>query len=179
MVLLILFTILVLVASLERFRVIRDLPNYEVSNKGRIRNLKPRRLKPYVDKLGYSRINLCGKSRLVHRLVAKEWCPNQRTKLVWITMMGIRLTTAFQTLDGRLWLKTQETWANTGTARANTRGFRNTEASGWYTSATNTWACLKMTNKRLSLITITPKNTLECLLNSTKWIEKANVTYTF
>ena len=76
----IVFTILVLVASLERFRVIRDLPNYEVSNKGRIRNLRPRRLKTYVDKLGYSRINLCGKSRLVHRLVAKEWCPNPENK---------------------------------------------------------------------------------------------------
>ena len=76
----IVFTILVLVATLERFRVIRDLPNYEVSNKGSIRNLRPRRLKTYVDKLGYSRINLCGKSRLVHRLVAKEWCPNPENK---------------------------------------------------------------------------------------------------
>ena len=34
----ILFTIIVLISSLERFRVIRDLPDYEVSNKGRVRD---------------------------------------------------------------------------------------------------------------------------------------------
>ena len=76
----ILFTIIVLISSLERFRVIQDFPNYEVSNKGRIRNLKPRRLITFVDKLGYSRIKLCGKTRLAHRLVAKEWCPNPEDK---------------------------------------------------------------------------------------------------
>ena len=118
----IVFTILVLVATLERFRVIRDLPNYEVSNKGRIRNLRPRRLKTYVDKLGYSRINLCGKSRLVHRLVAKEWCPNPENKACVDHIDGSRLNNHIPNLR---WATVAENTkkANTGTAQASTRGF--------------------------------------------------------
>ena len=73
----ILFTIIVLISSLERFRVIQDSPNYEVSNKGRIRNAKTRRiLKTTLSNSGYER----SKGKYIHRLVAKEWCPNPENK---------------------------------------------------------------------------------------------------
>ena len=75
--LLILLTVIVLISSLERFRVIQDSPNYEVSNKGRIRNTKTRRiLKTTLSNSGYERL----KGKYIHRLVAKEWCPNPENK---------------------------------------------------------------------------------------------------
>ena len=95
--------------------------------------------------------------------------------------MEIHKTITFQTYDGQLWLKTLETWANTEIVQASTRGFQNVETSGSYTSVTNTLECLMMKRKRPLPITITPKNTLECLQNSITLIENhLNLcTYTF
>jgi hypothetical protein len=81
----ILFTIIVLISSLERFRVIQDFPSYEVSNKGRIRHVKHRRiLKTGLSNTGYRllSIRVDGKAFTLntHRLVAKEWCPNPEDK---------------------------------------------------------------------------------------------------
>ena len=81
----ILFTIIVLISSLERFRVIQDFPSYEVSNKGRIRHVKHRRiLKTGLSNSGYRllSIRVDGKAFTLntHRLVAKEWCPNPENK---------------------------------------------------------------------------------------------------
>ena len=81
----ILFTIIVLISSLERFRVIQDFPSYEVSNKGRIRHVKHRRiLKTGLSNSGYRllsiRVNGNATTLNTHRLVAKEWCPNPEDK---------------------------------------------------------------------------------------------------
>ena len=79
--LLILLTVIVLISSLERFRVIQDYPNYEVSNKGRIRNTKTRRiLKTTLSNSGYELVSMRPKGQYIHRLVAKEWCPNPENK---------------------------------------------------------------------------------------------------
>ena len=79
--LLILLTVIVLISSLERFRVIQDSPNYEVSNKGRIRNIKTGRiLKTTLTKNGYELVGINAKGQYIHRLVAKEWCPNPENK---------------------------------------------------------------------------------------------------
>ena len=79
--LLILLTVIVLISSLERFRVIQDSPNYEVSNKGRIRNTKTRRiLKTTLSNSGYELVSMRPKGQYIHRLVAKEWCPNPENK---------------------------------------------------------------------------------------------------
>lgn len=72
--------------------MITDHPDYEVSNKGRVRSFKgydpddrfpfmPRILTPSPDQAGYLRVVLDGKHRYVHRLVAREWlgeCPPGR-----------------------------------------------------------------------------------------------------
>ena len=77
----VLLTIIVLISSIERFRVIRDVPLYAVSNKGRVRNqITGRVLRPQINSTGYLRIKMCGKNHLTHRLVAKEWAPNPEQK---------------------------------------------------------------------------------------------------
>lgn len=51
--------------------------NYEVSTLGRVRNTKTGRyLKPVVTVYGYAQVNLGGKVRLVHRLVAEAFLKN-------------------------------------------------------------------------------------------------------
>ena len=78
---LILLTIMVLISSIERFRVIRAVPRYAVSNKGRVRTrITGRVLRPQINDRGYLRITMCGKNHLNHRLVAKEWAPNPERK---------------------------------------------------------------------------------------------------
>ena len=47
-----------------------DFPNYEVSDKGEVRNIKTQRvLKPWLNS-GYYKVDLCGNNLLLHRLVA-------------------------------------------------------------------------------------------------------------
>ena len=76
----ILLSIIVLISSLERFRVIQDFPSHEVSNKGRIRHVKHRRiLKTGLSNSGYRQLNINGQ-KYTHRLVAKEWRPNPEDK---------------------------------------------------------------------------------------------------
>lgn len=50
--------------------------NYEVSNLGRVRNVKKGNfLKPMLRK-GYERVDICGKTYSIHRLVAQLFIPN-------------------------------------------------------------------------------------------------------
>ena len=77
----VLLTIIVLISSIERFRVIRDVPLYAVSNKGRVRNqITGRVLRPQINSTGYVKIRMRGKNHLTHRLVANEWTPNPEQK---------------------------------------------------------------------------------------------------
>ena len=75
LILLILLTIIVLISSIERFRVIQDSPSYEISNKGRVRNIKTRRiLKTTLTNSGYKLVGMRAKgnkpNQYIHRLVA-------------------------------------------------------------------------------------------------------------
>jgi len=67
------------------WKIIRQFPNYEVSNDGKVRNTKTKKLlKPYVNKGGYFAVGLSkdGKifQRLINRLVAEAFIPNLENK---------------------------------------------------------------------------------------------------
>lgn len=65
----------------EQWRPIDGFPNYQVSNKGKVMNLKTGRvIKPGINGNGYENVALCknGKQKnyTVHRLVAQAFIPN-------------------------------------------------------------------------------------------------------
>lgn len=54
----------------------KTLDKYEVSDDGRIRNAKTgREIKQFLGPDGYMRTQIAGKSRLVHRVIAKTYIP--------------------------------------------------------------------------------------------------------
>lgn len=55
---------------------IKNIEGYEVSNRGRVRNSKTRRiLKPELNRPnGYERVKLHGRYRYIHRLMAENFC---------------------------------------------------------------------------------------------------------
>lgn len=54
----------------------KTLEDYEVSDDGRIRNIHNKReIKQFIGKDGYLRTQIAGKTRLVHRVVAKAYIP--------------------------------------------------------------------------------------------------------
>lgn len=59
---------------MEMWTEIKDAKGYEVSNKGRVRNSKTRRvLKPHLDRPGgYERVDLHGKHRYIHKLMIEN-----------------------------------------------------------------------------------------------------------
>ena len=62
----------------EIWKTIEEFPKYEVSNKGRVRNIKTGRILKYGKHLkGYHQVNLGGTNQLVHRLVALTFLPNK------------------------------------------------------------------------------------------------------
>jgi hypothetical protein len=60
---------------------IKDIANYEVSNLGRVKNIRTNYvLTPMLDNKGYERVDLCYKTYRVHRLVAQSFIPNNANK---------------------------------------------------------------------------------------------------
>lgn len=68
----------------EEWKQIKDFPNYEISNTGKIRNQNKKELKPFNQNNGYVQVQLYkdsfNKRFLVHRLVAKAFIPNNENK---------------------------------------------------------------------------------------------------
>lgn len=65
----------------ETWRTIFNYPNYEISNNGKVRNIKSKLIKKYATTHnGYFRVQLLnysgGKCFMVHRLVAEAFIPN-------------------------------------------------------------------------------------------------------
>lgn len=69
----------------EQWKKVRGHDGYEVSDQGRVRNVKTGKiLKPYNDCRGYLRIDFgreCCRQK-VHRVVAKAFCPNRKRRPV-------------------------------------------------------------------------------------------------
>jgi hypothetical protein len=70
---------------MEEYKIIKDFPNYQVSNFGNVRNKNTGRiLKPGINGRGYFNINLykdsivCSKK--IHKLVAEYFIPNPYNK---------------------------------------------------------------------------------------------------
>lgn len=68
---------------MEKWLDIRDCPKYEVSNRGNVRNKKTGRiLQPHLNRAnGYCRVNIGGKHRYIHRLVAETFYDGTGRKL--------------------------------------------------------------------------------------------------
>lgn len=65
---------------MENWKRIKDFPNYEISNYGRIKNKNNRLLSPFFKQKGYLQVKLFNnkvrKGMSVHRLVAQAFIPN-------------------------------------------------------------------------------------------------------
>lgn len=62
------------------YRVIKDHPNYEVSNLGEIRRIETKEEVYQSISGGYLRVSLDGEKLYVHRLVAEAFVPNPNHK---------------------------------------------------------------------------------------------------
>lgn len=58
---------------MERWIIIEDHPNYEVSSCGRVRNRKTGRILKPLSNSGYERVNLDGRLYYVHKLVMEAF----------------------------------------------------------------------------------------------------------
>lgn len=58
---------------MERWIVIEDHPNYEVSNEGKVRNRRTGRILRPVMNRGYERVNLDGQLCYIHKLVMEAF----------------------------------------------------------------------------------------------------------
>ena len=62
---------------MKRWRRIKNHPNYKISSFGDVKNIKTNRiLTPSLDKRGYYKVSLNGKTEKVHRLVGIAFIPN-------------------------------------------------------------------------------------------------------
>ena len=67
--------------TFENWRTISEFPKYQVSNIGRVMNIKTSRiLKKLISNVGYEFVNLGVKTKLCHRLVAQEFIDNPTNK---------------------------------------------------------------------------------------------------
>ena len=59
---------------MEMWTEIKDSAGYEISNEGRVRNIKTRKiLKPHLDRPGgFERVDLHGKHRYIHKLMIEN-----------------------------------------------------------------------------------------------------------
>ena len=71
---------------MEKWKIINNYFNYEVSNMGNIRNIKTKKLLKFISHKGYNRVGLYNdfnkkqKIFTVHRLVAEAFIPNPYNK---------------------------------------------------------------------------------------------------
>lgn len=106
----------------EQFITVKDFPNYEVSNLGRIRNTKTGKfLKPTTTNGGYLRVWLYNdntkKEHLVHRLVGMTFINNPLNKETINHINGIKVDNRIENLE---WLSRDENTSHSHRTGLNT-----------------------------------------------------------
>ncbi len=66
----------------EFYKVIKEFPNYNISNKGNVINTKTNRMMTIMMRNGYKIVKLNRTSRKIHRLIAIAFIPNPNNKSV-------------------------------------------------------------------------------------------------
>ncbi len=66
----------------EKWSIIKELPNYEISNYGKVRNINTKRILSNTKTTnGYYKVTIDRKNYLIHRLVAKAFVQNNNPKI--------------------------------------------------------------------------------------------------
>lgn len=85
---------------IEEFRVINGCPKYEVSNLGRVRNIKTGKfIKSHPNKGGYPTVILQGNGVMIHRAVALAFLPNSQNKRCVNHINGIKTDNRVENLE--------------------------------------------------------------------------------
>lgn len=111
----------------EIWKTIGEFDNYEVSNKGRVRNKETKNvLRPYLSNSGYYMINLVNdkyrKNNTIHRLVAKTFIENKQNKEIVNHIDHDKLNNQVDNLE---WVTQKENCKHSiGAGRANTHTAR-------------------------------------------------------
>ena len=107
---------------MEEYKLIKDYPNYEVSNFGNVRNIKTGQvLKKCVNKCGYHIVCLKCRSRVVHRLVALTFLDNPDNKLQVDHIDNNKQNNHVQNLR---WCTNAENQRNVSISKNNTSGIK-------------------------------------------------------
>ena len=112
--------------TFENWRTISEYPNYQVSNIGRVMNIKTSRiLKTYINRGGHESVILCKKldvkTNICHRLVAHEFIDNPNNKLYVDHVDRNKLN---NDIDNLRWVTHQENMMNKTKANNTTSKYK-------------------------------------------------------
>ncbi len=154
----------------EIYKIIKDYPNYSVSNLGNVKNNKTNRILKLTDNNGYLKVGLMKnkirKNMRVHRLVGQAFIPNPNGKLCIDHISG---DTADNNVNNLRWATYQENMQNRSISSDNTSGTTGV----YFNKATNKWEAKIGLNGKLQHIGL--YNTKEEAITARK--AKANLLF--
>ena len=107
---------------MEEYKIIKNFENYLVSNFGNIKNNKTNRLlKQHNHTKGYKQIEISGKKKFIHRLVAEAFIPNPENKPCVDHINNIRDDNRLENLRFASYI---ENGQNSSISKKNTSGYK-------------------------------------------------------